>query len=103
MPCWCLHCLDKKSSFPDCDPGKIFVIFPLLYFTHHLHVDNLFMLVVRDVRVRDQVECVGPCNLFAAGFVTRTYSLAETPKFIGIQAVPNFFVAWVSSELAMLK
>jgi hypothetical protein len=60
----------------------MFVILPLLYFTHHLHVDNLFMLVVRDVRVLGKVECVGSGNPFAAGFVTRTNALAKSPKFI---------------------
>jgi hypothetical protein len=53
------------------------------------------MLLVRDIQVRDQVECVGPCNLFAAGFVTRTYSLSQMPEFIRIGVVPHFFVAWV--------
>ena len=61
------------------------------------------MLVVRDVRVRDQVECVGPCNPFAAGFVTHTYSLEQMPKFIRIGVVPNFFVMCVLLELAMLE
>ncbi len=67
-----------------CDPGTIFVTLPLSYFTHHLCVDNLFTLVVRDVQVPDKVDCVGSCNSFAAGFVTRTDALAELPEFIGV-------------------
>ncbi len=59
--------------------------------------------MVRDVQVRDQVECVGPCNSFATGFVTHSNALAQTPEFIRIRAVPNFFVVWVSLELAMLE
>ncbi len=44
-----------------------------------------------------------PANLFAAGLVILSYSVVEMPKFIRIGAVPNFFVVWVLSELAMLK
>jgi hypothetical protein len=40
------------------------------------------MLVVRDVGVPGKVECIGSCNLFAAGFVTRTNALAKLPEFI---------------------
>jgi hypothetical protein len=81
----------------------VFVIFPLLYFTHHLCVDYIFTFVVSDVQVRNQVECVGPCNLFAASFVAHTNYLAQTPKFIRIGAVRHFFVAWLPLEMAMLE
>ncbi len=61
------------------------------------------MFVVRDVWVSDQVECVGLCNLFAAGLVARTNFLAQTPKFIRIGLVSNLFEVWVPLKLAMFE
>jgi hypothetical protein len=58
---------------------------------------------MRDIQVRNQVECVGPHNSFAACFVTRTNSLAQPTLFIRKGAVPHLLVVWVFAELAMLK
>jgi hypothetical protein len=73
---WSLRFHDTKSGTPDCDPCAIFIVFSFAYFTHHLHVDNLFLFLVWDVGICYEVEGVGTCNPFATSFIPCVYPLA---------------------------
>ena len=85
------------------DASALFFFFVGLDFTNHFSVCDLLASFRWNVFVSDDMKGFSTCNalLVASGILAD--ALAETTKFVCIQAVPGVFVFGMTAEGAMLK
>jgi hypothetical protein len=87
----------------DSDMGVVGVILLWANVADHHGMTDLLALVGRDVLVVDEKECVGTFYSLFGWRSPRVNALAEPTQFISIGGIPNSLVAWVTTQLAMLK
>lgn len=87
----------------DSDTGAVGVILLWANLADHHGMADFLALGGRDVLVVDEKECVGTFYPLFGWCSPRANALAEPTQFVGIGGIPNRFVAWVPTQLAMLK
>jgi hypothetical protein len=85
------------------DAGMSRIVFIRLHFTHYHGVADFISFVGGDVVIVDDKEGVSARNSFGIGGGSRTNTLAQSSKLVGVGSVPSCLVAGILSELAILE
>ncbi len=83
--------------------GMIRVILFRTNFTDNKRMADLLLLVLWNIVILDQEECIGTIDTFCAGRGAGADALTESAKFVCVGLVPCFFVPGVTAELTVLK
>ena len=85
------------------DAGTIGIVFFRTNFANYHGVADFLLFVGGNIVIVDEKESVSARDLFGVGGGSRSNSLTQLSKLVGVGGVPSCLVAGISTELAMFE